>query len=131
MAVFENTKKQIAGWNDQVKAAQLQSNKMTKALDDLQALKEKLCENLPIEGLEIKDGMLCFNGVQFQTLNTAAKVKLVVKLAELSAGDLGLIVIDNSEALDADTYELFIEEANKSDLMFVVARVTEGDLTIK
>ena len=131
MAVFENTKKQIAGWNDQVKAAQLQSNKMTKALDDLQSLKEDLCKDLPIEGLEIKDGMLCFNGVQFQTLNTAAKVKLVVKLAELSAGDLGLIVIDNSEALDADTYELFIEEANKSDLMFVVARVTEGDLTIK
>jgi DNA repair exonuclease SbcCD ATPase subunit len=131
MAVFENTKKQIAGWNEQVKAAQLQSNKMTKALDDLQSLKEDLCKDLPIEGLEIKDGMLCFNGVQFQTLNTAAKVKLVVKLAELSAGDLGLIVIDNSEALDAKTYELFIEEASKSDLMFVVARVTEGDLTIK
>lgn len=130
MAVFENTKKQIAGWNEQVKAAQLQSNKMTKALDDLQDLKQKLCENLPIEGLEIKDGMLCFNGVPFQTLNTAAKVKLVVKLAELSAGDLGLIVIDNSEALDSDTYKLFIEEANKTDLTFLVTRVTEGDLTI-
>ena len=130
MAVFENTNKQIAGWNEQVKAAQLQSNKMTKALDDLQDLKKKLCENLPIEGLEIKGGMLCFNGVPFQTLNTAAKVKLVVKLAELSAGDLGLIVIDNSEALDLDTYKLFIEEANKTDLTFLVTRVTEGDLTI-
>jgi DNA repair exonuclease SbcCD ATPase subunit len=130
MAVFENTKKQITGWSEQVKAAQLQSNKMTKALDDLQDLKQKLCENLPIEGLEIIDGMLCFNGVQFQTLNTAAKVKLVVKLAELSAGDLGLIVIDNSEALDDNTYKLFIEEASKTDLVFLVARVTEGDLKV-
>jgi DNA repair exonuclease SbcCD ATPase subunit len=130
MAVYTNTTKQIAGWNEQVKGAQLQSNKMTQALNDLQALKEHLCKDLPIEGLEIIDGMLCYNGVQFQTLNTAAKVKLVVKLAELSAGDLGLIVIDNSEALDDNTYKLFIEEASKTDLVFLVARVTDGDLKV-
>lgn len=131
MAVFDNTNKQIASWAEKVKASQLESNKMTKSLEQLQEYKEELCSDLPIEGLEIIDGMLHFNGVPFQTLNTAAKVKLVVKLAEMSSGDLGIIVIDNSEALDNDTYKLFIEECNKTDLLFVVARVTEGDLTIK
>lgn len=131
MAVFDNTNKQITGWGEKVRAAQLESNKMTKSLDQLQEYKEELCKNLPIEGLEIQDGMLHFNGVPFQTLNTAAKIKLVVKLAEMSSGDLGIIIIDNSENLDKETYEMFLAEAAKTDLLFCVSRVTEGELTVK
>lgn len=131
MAVFDNTNKQIAGWGDKVKASQVESNKMTKALEDLQAYKEELCKDLPIEGLAIQDGMLHFNGVPFQTLNTAAKIKLVVKLAEMSSGDLGIIIIDNSENLDEETYKMFLAEAAKTDLLFCVSRVTEGELTVK
>lgn len=130
-AVYDNTNKQIEGWKSQVKVLQKDSEKMTKSLDDLQLYKEELCEDLPIEGLEIKDGMLSFNGIPFQTLNTAAKIKLVIKLAEMSAGDLGIVVIDNSEALDTEAYNLFIKEANKSNLTFVVARVSDNDLVIK
>lgn len=131
LGVYSNTQKQVAQWASQVKAAQKKANGLTSSLEKLQEYKEKLCEDLPIEGLEIKDGNLYYNDVVFETLNTASKVTLVIELAKLSAGDLGIVVIDNSEHLDTDTYKAFIKEAAKTDLQFIVSRVDDCDLTIK
>ncbi len=131
LGVYSNTQKQVAQWASQVKAAQKKANGLTSSLEKLQEYKEKLCEDLPIEGLEIKDGNLYYNDVVFETLNTAAKVTLVIELAKLSAGDLGIVVIDNSEHLDTETYKAFIKEAAKTDLQFIVSRVDDCDLTIK
>lgn len=131
LGVYSNTQKQVAQWASQVKSAQKKANELTSSLEKLQEYKEKLCEDLPIEGLEIKDGNLYYNDVVFETLNTASKVTLVIELAKLSAGDLGIVVIDNSEHLDTDTYKAFIKEAAKTDLQFIVSRVDDCDLTIK
>ena len=131
LGVYSNTQKQVAQWASQVKTAQKKANGLTSSLEKLQEYKEKLCEDLPIDGLEIKDGNLYYNDVLFETLNTAAKVTLVIELAKLSAGDLGIVVIDNSEHLDTDTYKAFIKEAAKTDLQFIVSRVDDCDLTIK
>lgn len=131
LGVYSNTQKQVAQWASQVKTAQKKANGLTSSLEKLQEYKEKLCEDLPIDGLEIKDGNLYYNDVVFETLNTAAKVTLVIELAKLSAGDLGIVVIDNSEHLDTDTYKAFIKEAAKTDLQFIVSRVDDCDLTIK
>lgn len=131
LGVYSNTQKQVAQWASQVKTSQKKANGLTSSLEKLQEYKEKLCEDLPIEGLEIKDGNLYYNDVVFETLNTASKVTLVIELAKLSAGDLGIVVIDNSEHLDTETYKAFIEEAAKTDLQFIVSRVDDCDLTIK
>lgn len=131
LGVYSNTQKQVAQWASQVKSAQKKANELTFSLEKLQEYKEKLCEDLPIEGLEIKDGNLYYNDVVFETLNTASKVTLVIELAKLSAGDLGIVVIDNSEHLDTETYKAFINEAAKTNLQFIVSRVDDCDLTIK
>ena len=131
LGIYANTQRQVNDWKAKVKEYQKQSDGFTDALEILQNYKQDLCSNLPIEGLEIKDGILTLDGVPFETLNTASRVKLAIELAKLSAGDLGLILIDNSESLDKTTYAEFIKQANKSDLQFIVSRVAETDLTIK
>lgn len=129
--VYKNTQSQVKQWETTEAKATLESDALTKSLKALQEYKEDLCDDLPIEGLAIVDGKLSMNGIPFETLNTAERVKLVVELAKLTAGNIGVVVIDNSENLDADTYKLFIEEARKTDLTFVVARVENHDFEVK
>jgi DNA repair exonuclease SbcCD ATPase subunit len=131
IAVYNNTKRQVDEWKKKALTLGQQVNLYNTTLTMLQSYKEKLCEDLPIKGLAITDGMLSMNGVAFGMMNTASKVDLVIELAKLSAGKLGIIVLDDAEHLDTDTYNLFIEKARQTDLTFVVARVADQDISIK
>ena len=131
LGIYKNTQNQVNEWRSKVREYQLQADAHTSSLEKLQAYKLELCSNLPVEGLEIKDGVLYSNGVAFETLNTAARVTLAIELAKLSAGDLGLVLVDNSESLDSDAYAEFCKQASKSDLQFIVTRVADVPLTIK
>lgn len=64
-------------------------------------------------------------------MNTAKRIKLVLKLAELSCGKLGVVVLDGAEALDKETYTEFLKAADKSGLQFICARVSDDDLEVK
>jgi chromosome segregation ATPase len=130
LGVYSNTLKQVKSYQSQVRNLQHEANAATSSIEALQAYKQSLCDDLPIDGLEITDGRLSFNGVPFETLNTASKVKLVIELAKLGAGDLGVVIIDNSENLDSKSYAEFIKQAKKTDLQFIVARVEDCDLQV-
>lgn len=129
-AVTGNTRKQAEAWQGVELSRGLDANKYDAVLTALQAYKEELCQNLPIKGLAITDGMLSMNNIQFGMMNTAARVDLVIELAKLSAGKLGIIILDDAEHLDPETYALFLEKAAQTDLTFVVARVTKDELAI-
>lgn len=129
--IYKTTERQVKDWENKESEANKLSTNFTKTLGNLQAYKEELCKNLPIKGLEVKDGLLVMDGVSFETLNTASRVNLVIELAKLTSGDLGIVILDNSECMDRDTYKLFLEEAAKTDLIFIVARVSDSDFSVK
>lgn len=129
-AVFDNTLSNIKKYEEDLQKIKGKATSMGEQLKMLNEYKAELCESLPIEGLEVKEGSLFLDGVSFETLNTAARLTLVVKLAELNAGDCGLVVLDNTEMMDSETYAQFLAEAEKTDLTFIVARVTDGDLKL-
>lgn len=129
-AVIENTRKQVDDLEKQVQGKRDESAKLTRVLAQLEVYKQELCNDLPIKGLELRDGTLWLNGVPFDTLNTAARVTLIVELAKLTAGDFGIVVLDNTEMLDSATYAEFLRKAQETDLTFVVARVTDTELSI-
>ena len=82
LGVYSNTQKQVAQWASQVKTAQKKANGLTSSLEKLQEYKEKLCEDLPIDGLEIKDGNLYYNDVVFETQKQVAQWASQVKTAQ-------------------------------------------------
>lgn len=129
-AVYDNTLSNIKNYEGQLQQLTGKSKGMGEQLTMLNEYKAELCSALPIEGLEVKEGNLLLNGVSFETLNSAARLGLVVKLAELNAGDCGLVILDNTEMMDSDTYASFLAEADKTDITFIVARVTDGDLSL-
>jgi len=99
------------------------SEQQTRALDGLDGYKLELLANLPIPGIEVRDGEIFRDGVQFDRLNTAQQVEIAVEIAKLRSGELGVICVDGLELLDADHYQAFRDAAVSSGLQLFVTRV--------
>lgn len=103
-----------------------ESEALTAALERLEALKLEALDSLPIEGATIEGGELFVDGVAFDRLNSARKVEEVMKIAEARAGELGLMIVDDLELLDAEHFEAMVEAIEASPLQAIVTRVTDG-----
>lgn len=106
------------------------SDRQTTALEAIKAYKSKVLSNLPIPGLEVRDGEIFRDGVVFDRLNQAQRVDIAVEIAKLRAGELGVICVDGIEALDTHTFDAFQERAAKTDLQFFVSHVADKPFTI-
>lgn len=102
----------------------------TEALNDIEKYKSELLASLPIPGLEVIDGEVYRDGVQFDRLNTAQQVWIAVEIAKLRAGELRICCVDGLELLDAAAFEEFRDQALQSDLQLFVSRVSNGDFKI-
>lgn len=121
----EHTREIIAEMEQQAAALKAESESKTAALERLDALKMRLMNSLPIKGMEIRDGQIYVDGVVFDRLNTAKKIQVALKVAKLRAGECGLVLVDNLECLDSDTFAAFEVAAAKLGMQFVVTRVSD------
>ncbi len=125
------TREHIAQWNSEAEKMENESERLTKAMESLEALKSSLVGSLPIEGLEVRENGIFVKGLPFDRVNTAQKVKLAIAVAKLRVGTLPLIACDGMENLDSKTFEAFKKEAEKSGCQFVISRVTDGPFLIE
>jgi hypothetical protein len=116
-----------------VLALQTESTALTQALDGLDQLKEDLMQDLPIQGLEVRDGELYLHAIPLSRWNESVRVKLAIDIAKLSTGNLGLIVVDGLEKLDSESFAAFVEYVQSDEsCQYVVSRVTDQvELTIE
>jgi len=108
------------------------SDGRTTVIEKIDAYKVELLKEIPIEGLEISDGDILVNGVKFDQLNTAQRLRIAVAVAVMreSRNKLPLIWVDGAEALDSQNYADMIAMIEKSGIQAVVARVTDGELKV-
>lgn len=114
------------------KADQLnkESTELTLIIETLDAYKAELLESLPIKGLEVTDGEIYYNGINYETLNDAARVELAVKIAILNKGDVPLILIDNAELLSTKNFTKLLDTINENDCQALLTRVSDTPLKI-
>ena len=110
------------------KALDQQSEAMTEVLKKIKEYRNSLISNLPIQGLEVVNGDVFRDGVQFDKLNTAQKVDIAIQIASLRAKGLPIACMDGFECLDPETWEAFEQAAVASNLQLFVTRVTKGEL---
>ena len=103
-------------------------NLVLKALDDLKLSKLR---ELPIDGLDIRDGEIYIDGVPFDHLNTQKQMYVVIQAAELAAGELNLMVIDRAESLDQERFDHLKGWIAETGKQLIAARVTDGPLKIE
>lgn len=99
---------------------------LTNAIESLDKLKTALQKSLPIPGLEVIDDNIFFNGVHFDTLNTAEQMKLCIEISRLH-NNSGLMIVDGIERMDSANQELLFEMAEKNNIQLMVTEVSEID----
>lgn len=87
---------------------------------------------LPIEGLGIDaDGNITINSIPIKNLSTAEQLDLAIDIARTTAGELKVICIDKFESMDKETQQRFMDKTENDDFIYVISKVTGGELTIK
>lgn len=104
------------------------SEKLTRALDELKALRAALLDKLPIRGIEVKDGDIYADGLPFDRVNESRRVRLTMDIAMLRAGELPLLCVDGIERLDSVSIDAVEGAALEMGIQLVMAQVTDGDL---
>lgn len=125
------TREIIASSEKDAARAEAGSKALSHAIDELDALKVSLLEKLPIKGLEIREGQVLVDGVPFERVNRARQIEIAVKVAQLRAGNIGLIVVDDTEHLDSESFAAFEAAAAGAGLQFLAARVSDRDLSVR
>lgn len=120
----------IATMRDELSELIEEAEGHTEALARINAYKSELLADLPIPGLEVRDGEIFRDGIPLDRINTAGQVKIAVEIAKLRAGDLKVCVVDGIELLDSEAYEEFRQQIEASGLQLFVAKVGDTELTI-
>jgi energy-coupling factor transporter ATP-binding protein EcfA2 len=130
-ASHEKTRELVEQFHRECQSLKEESEKLSGALTGLDNLKEGLLRELPIQGLEIKEGEIYCKDIIFDKLNTAEQVKIAVEVAKLRANELGIICVDGIERLDNDTFNEFKHKAIESGLQMIVTKVGDSELRIQ
>ena len=124
------TRELIARMTTESAALEGEAGRYSATLDNLDALKVRALDRLPIKDVEIRDGEILVGGIPFDRVNTAARVQFVLNVAMLRKGSLPLVLLDGLECLDPETFEAFVKAAASCDAQFICTRVTEGPLEV-
>jgi len=124
------TRETIRQMREEAEGLQRDATGQTAAIDKLDAYKSELLANLPIPGLEVRDGAILRNEIPFDRLNTAQQIEIAVEIAKLRAGKLAVACVDGIELLDADHYQTFRQQALESGLQLFVTRVSDGEFQV-
>jgi hypothetical protein len=121
----------VAEHREAVAALEENATHLTATLEKLDTLKAAALANLPIKGVEVRDGEVYVDDIPFDRVNRARQIRTALNVARLRAGQLGLVCVDGLESLDPETFAQFEAAAAKSGLQFIVNRVSEGALTVR
>jgi len=126
------TKENIGKVRGQVKEEGAKAMALDRAVQGLTELKKKKLDSMPIPGLEIKDGKIYVDGLEFDSqLNTQKQYETAIRLAALAPGELGAMVCDRSESLDNEHWEDLMSACKSSGFQVFLARVTSGPLKVE
>ena len=101
-----------------------------RAIDKLRRLRETKMEEVPIPGLSMKDGVVFYEGLPLDALNTAKRIEVATQLCTAAARKESLLVIDDAEHLDSETRQDFYEALARAGFQVLAAEVTDGPLKV-
>lgn len=143
-AAYDQAREALAAWN-KATGARDQINKLEaeikvkagrsvfltnvlKRLKDLRAEKQK---SNPIPGLEVRDGEIFYEGVEFDAVNTGKRMELCIRMATLRSTKCPILIVDDAINIDDANWDAFVAAARQSNLQIVAARLDAGDLRIE
>jgi hypothetical protein len=132
LAELRKTKSMAEQFEADAESLKGKSKRLSEGIEAVDVFKAEMLNALPIEGLTVEGKEIKVNGVPFDQLNTATKIKLAVGIAELRAKKhtLPVLFIDGAEALDSEQYQILLREVEATGCQAFVSRVTDGPLKV-
>lgn len=124
-------RKHLADCTEKHKEILSDSMKMDRAIAAIRDLRLKKMEDVPIEGLEMRDGEVFYRGLRMDAINTAQQIEVAAQIVSNAAGKLPFMILDNAEHLDPEMKERFVGALKAGGFQVVVAEVTEGPLKVE
>lgn len=123
---------QVEQFDREAERLEVESERLTGAIEALDAHRRRLAEDLPIPGLSIEGKEIRVNGVLFEQLNTGQKVAIAVQVATLRAKGhrLPLVFVDGAEALDHAHFDALCTELKAQGVQALVGRVEDHELQV-
>lgn len=124
--------KYVKEWDQEIRKLESEIEEQTETIKALDDIKASLLTNLPFDGLEVKDGEIYLDGVPFDSVNKAKRIQFALAVAGLRKAELPIVCVDELEALDEESFQIFQDLASKTDMQFFVTRVSEDmELQVK
>ena len=103
-----------------------QYDDLTKQLTEIKDAKTKLLENveMPLHGLTIVDGVLNYNGREWDCMSGAEQLKVSAAIVRALNPNCGFVLMDKLEQMDLDTMNEFGQWLESEGLQVIATRVT-------
>lgn len=115
---------------DQMRKEHLEAEGFATSLDKVVAIfsevlpnKVMLSAEMPVSGLEYREGAFYVNGSAVDNLSSSAALKLAIAVARKLSRKHKLVCIDGAEALDTDAYKALIEEVAGDGFTYFITSV--------
>lgn len=143
-AAYDQAREQLAAWNkatgardqiakleEQIKVKAGRALFLTNVLKRLKDLRAEKQKSNPIPGLEVRDGEIFYEGVEFDAVNTGKRMELCIRMATLRSTKCPILIVDDAVNIDDANWDAFVAAAKQSNLQIVAARLDAGDLRIE
>ena len=109
----------------QAKAAERESEKLTKLLDEHRAAARKRIADadMPVDGLGLADGVVTFEGLPFEQASDALQLRVSCAIAMRENAKLKVIRVRDGSLMDEDSLRVLREMAEAADYQVWVERV--------
>ena len=103
-------------------------DELTDDIQDIRDRKNKLLESvdMPLPGLSIQEGVLIYNGKQWDCMSGAEQLKVATAIVRALNPKCGFVLMDKMEQMDIDTMKEFGGWLEKEGLQVIATRVTNN-----
>ncbi|MEG2368762.1 MAG: AAA family ATPase [Raoultibacter sp.] len=117
-------------------AAEREANELVEQYTDMnnqigviRAQKLALLQNadLPLEGLSVEDGVLVYNGREWDCMSSAEQLRVATAIVRKLNPECGFVLVDRLEQMDVQTMAEFGAWAETEGLQVIATRVSTGD----
>lgn len=116
---------------EDVEEKRKKAEQLTAAIGAIDSLVQQKISTSPVPGVTVADGEVFVDGIPFDHVNHAARFTTAFMLADLGAGQAGLMIADDTEHLVGSTWEEFQAAAKASGRQIICARAEEGALKVE
>lgn len=117
---------------ESLKTNELKAAKLTDAIDRLDREKRELVQqaDLPVEGLEVHEDGLYYQGQPFSQASAAQRIRIACMIGLAQSPKLKVLLIEDGSLLGDESMAALLEMAEKYDAQIWIERVT-GDQEVR